>query len=213
MISYDGETYREPLLDIYTDVTLETWSGAAQPLLLSLEEGREPILPVRLSVAFVNPYSEHAEAAAEYLALSMKNLRKNVVYSLYTDQKEPVRDPYFAENQKQLTQWLEEAKAQLEKDEDNRAMWEENIRMYEENIADNEKNSWMIRPEAIEAYEERTRWLKILSYDFAGAMTSADNGGGDYYTMVWGYAQQQVSAQELLSGIDKKVQMMRLEGN
>ena len=213
MISYGGDTYREPLLDIYTDVVLESWSGAARPMLLSMEEGREPILPVRVNVAFVNPYSAHAEAAAEYLALSLKNIRKNVQYSVFTDQKEPVRDPYYAENQKQLTQWLEEARAQLEKDEDNRAMWEENIRMYEENLADNEKNSWMIRPEAIEAYEERTQWLRVLSYDFAGAMMSSDNGGGDYYSMVWGYAQQQVSAQELLSGIDKKVQMMRLEGN
>ena len=53
----------------------------------------------------------------------------------------------------------------------------------------------------------------MLSYDYASALVSNDNGGSDYYSMMWGYAQRQVSPEELLSGIDKKVQMMRLEGN
>ena len=213
VIDYGDGSYKEPLLSTYADLTLQGGWGDAQPLVLSLEEGEEPILPVRLIVAFVNPYSAHAEAAAEYLALAMKNIRTNTRYALFADQKEPVRDPYYEENQKNLRQWLEEAKAQLEKDEENRTLWEENIRMYEENIADNEKNSWMLSPDAIASYEERAPRLKVLTYDFASALTSSENGGGDYYSMVWGYAQQQVSAQELLSGIDKKVQMMRLEGN
>ena len=211
MIDYD---YKEPLLQMYAQTTIETWGGGARPLILALEDGAEPILPINLSIAFVNPYSEHVEAAVEYLTMSLKNLQLATRYSLFTDLKEPVRDPYYEENVKNATGWLEEAKKNLEKaEEDERAQWEEMVKSYEENLTDLDKNSWMISDEAISAYVERQAWLKVLSYDFASALVSNDNGGSDYYSMMWGYAQRQVSPEELLSGIDKKVQMMRLEGN
>ena len=206
--------YTEPLLQTYTQTTIETWQGGSQPLVLALAEDMDPILPVTLTVAFVNPYSEHADAAAEFLALSLKNLRTATQYSIYTDKKEPIRDPYYEENVKGNQKWLEEARANLEKaDEENKPMWEEMIADYEENIRNLEENSWMISGKAIEAYAQRTPWLKVLTYDFANALMSTENSGSDYWTMMWNYAAGTVGPEELLSGIDKKVQMMRLEGN
>ena len=202
------------LMQMNMQATVSTWSSNVQPLVLAIEEGTEAILPVNMRVAFVNPYSEHAEAAAEYLSLSLKSLPMATQYSLFTDKKEPIRDPYFEENKKNLNEWLDQAKANLEKaEEDERPQWEEAVKNYEDALTDLEKNSWMISQDAIDAYAARLGWLRVLNYDFTNALVSNENGGSDYWTMLWGYVQKQVSAEELLSGIDKKVQMMRLEGN
>ena len=212
-MSYD-DGGKMALMQMNMQATVGSWGNEAAPLILAVEEGTEPILPVNMRVAFVNPYSEHAEAAAEYLSLSLKSLPTTSQYSLFTDKKEPIRDPYYEENQKNLNEWLEQAKANLEKaEEDERPQWEEAVKDYEAALTDLEKNSWMISQDAIDAYAARLGWLRVLNYDFTNALVSNENGGSDYWTMLWGYVQKQVSAEELLSGIDKKVQMMRLEGN
>jgi len=70
---------------------------------------------------------------------------------------------------------------------------------------------WMFSPSAIQEYQERAPWLCPISYDFAMSMVS--DGTDSYYDTLNAYAAGQMSAEEFLSGIDKKVQMMRLEGN
>ncbi len=210
----DSESYEymEPLLEVYTSMLISSWEGNAEPLPLSFAE-EAPALPVTATVAFVNPYSEHQEAAKEYLALALNNLRSDMEYALFSDRTEPIRDPYYEENLEMLQKWLDDAKAQLEKaDEDERAMWEENVNNYESYIKDAENNSWMIGPTAIAAYQNRVDMLKLLSYDFAAGMVSEDGTSG-YWEMVEAFSQGQITAENLLSGIDKKVQMMRLEGN
>lgn len=208
-----GEEYREPLLDFYTSYTISTWRGAANPLALRFDESTEAVMPVNLTVAFVNPYSQHAEEAARFLAMCMQNLRSETRYSIFADLTEPIRDPYYEENQKRLAEWLEEARKHLEEaSEEEKSMWEESVKMYQDMMADNEKNSWMISPEAITSFQQRANLLQPLSYDFTSSLVSSD-GGSNFYELWEGYINRQVSAQELLSAIDKKVQMMRLEGN
>ena len=210
----DNESYEyvEPLIDLYASMLISSWEGNAEPLPLSFAE-EPPVLPVTATVAFVNPYSEHQDAAKEYLALALTNLRSDMEYALFSDRTEPIRDPYYEENMEMLQKWLDDATTQLEKaDEEDRAMWEENIQNYESYIRDAEDNSWMIGPSAIEAYQNRAGMLKLLTYDFAAGMVSED-GTSEYWVMVEAFAQGQITAEELLSGIDKKVQMMRLEGN
>ena len=207
------DEYKEPLIDFWGTVTMPSWNNNMKILPLSFEEGKDPILPVTMTVAFVNPYSEHAEAAAQFLALSLKNLPLATRYSIYADLTEPLRYPDFEEYKENMAKWAEEAKEMAEKaeTEEEKEAWEETAKNYAESLADLDNTYWMFSPSAIQEYQERAPWLCPISYDFAMSMVS--DGTDSYYDTLNAYAAGQMSAEEFLSGIDKKVQMMRLEGN
>lgn len=211
---YSGE-YREPLIDTYASLTVASWGSTVLPFTPSLEEGAEPVLPVNLSVAFVNPYSRHPAEAAEYLALSMNNYMAATRYTLFSDLTEPVREPYYEENRKQQEGYLESAKEALAAAQDDmeRETWGNVIHDYEESLADLEKTAWLISGDAIENYRAIVPFLKPLSYDFTTQLYSDAESAGSFYELLDGYTMGSVSAEELLTAIDRKVQMMRLEGN
>ena len=64
---YDDGEYKEPLLEVYAQSTMQTW-GDMTPLLLSFDENEQAILPISLTVAFINPYSTKADLAASFQA-------------------------------------------------------------------------------------------------------------------------------------------------
>lgn len=208
--------YRTPLLDMYINVAITSWYNKSEALKLSFTEGEEAILPISMGVAFVNPYSEHPEEAAEFLAASLRNLPTTSQYNFFTDKTEPVRYPDFEETKENLRKWLDEAQAVLktavEAGSEETADLEQTVQDLEKSVASLDDTYWMIAPQSITSYQERTPWIEVLSYDFSSGMVSAD-GSGDFYDLSANYASGSMSAEELLSTIDKKVQMMRLEGN
>ena len=209
------QEYKTPLFECYTQVTVASWGSDDAVLPLSLEEGEEPVLPVTLHVAFVNPYSENAEAAAEYLAMSLNNLQTATKYSIFGDLNEPIRYPDYEETKQNLQTWLEQAQEMLEKaDEENREMLEETVKTYQESVDSFDEEYWMVSPAGIEEYRNHQAWIRVLSYDFVTELISKEQGGETgYYELVDAYAQGQTTAEDLLTAIDRKVQMMRLEGN
>jgi len=201
---------------MYINVAITSWYNKSEALKLSFTEGEEAILPISMGVAFVNPYSEHPEEAAEFLAASLRNLPTTSQYNFFTDKTEPVRYPDFEETKENLRKWLDEAQAVLktavEAGSEETADLEQTVQDLEESVASLDDTYWMIAPQSITSYQERTPWIEVLSYDFSSGMVSAD-GSGDFYDLSANYASGSMSAEELLSTIDKKVQMMRLEGN
>ena len=212
-VSYDGE-YKEPLFTTYTPSTLSTWTEQPLPLPLSLSADQEPIMPLYMTVAFINPYSRHAEDAAEFLACALENLSDIEAYSLFTDRTEPQRYPNFEEEKENTRKWLEQAKAQLEKtdDEEQRENLESYIQSMEEYLAGMDETAWFISPAAIEQYRTRVQYLRPLSWDMASSLISSSDDVS-YWNLTSDFCAGRITAAELLGTIDKKVQMMRLEGN
>ena len=83
---------------------------------------------------------------------------------------------------------------------------------YEKGIKDMEENSWMISGDSIAKYRTRTAVIPPKASNFITGM-DAEGGYSAYYELSSAYVSGQMSAQELLSSLDKKVSMMRLEGN
>ena len=202
--------YKEPLLNIYTDPGLMNFY---QPMLLGFAEDETPVQPVQLCVAFVNPYSEHKEEAAEFLALAMDSVYSRTQYSIFADKTEPVRTVYHEENLKRERERLEVTEEALEKAEDGeqRAALEQELNDCKEFLRYLEEDDWAVSPKAIEDYQKRLPSLKVLDYlflyDVAGNLDEEEqatienrfSGGTD--------------SGELLDWIDQKVQMIRMEGN
>lgn len=231
-IWYDDYDDRIYLFETYVGVTIGDYYSAV-PMILGFGDS-ERQLPVTLTVGFVNPFSENVDKAIEYLEVMADSLSTSDAYCFYADRNEPVRYSDFEEYKANMAEWIEEAKKTLDEnnesleklrasddaDEDEIAELEEVVANYEEYIADMEESLanmddtyWLIGPDAIAAYRERAPYLTPITYD----CTYATGGSDDSTDTVWGiviqYFDGAISADEMLTSIDKKVQMMRLEGN
>ncbi len=214
---WSEDDYKETLLETYAATTIETYNEGLVPLTLSLEDGAEPILPVNMTVAFVNPYSQHPEEAAAFLAETVKNLDTSNRYTLFSDTREPIRYQDYEEYKKNLQQWLEDARKSLEEavNEEDKAAYQETVEGYEKTLAEIDDTYYMISPKSIEAYQNRVPYIQVLSYDLGSTMMSGNGNdyNDGYYQLVDNFANGQVTAEELLTTIDRKIQMMLLEGN
>ena len=206
-------SYRESVLTFGASTTIQNWSDGREVMLLSLTADEDPILAVNMGVAFVNPYSEHQEEATAFLAASLRNLSVSSRYNCFTDATEPLRYATFQENLENTQKMLDESKASLEAaDEENRESWETVVHDLEQSLEDM-NNEWMISPKNISDYQKNSAFLRPLSFDILSSIMSVDAATNEYSSPVWEYTERNITADELLSMIDKKVQMMRLEGN
>ncbi len=232
-IWYDNYDEREYLFETYVPVTVQSGSyyGTVHPMMLSITEG-EPALNVNLQVAFINPFSEHVDEAIAYLETMADSLDTSDRYSFYDDLNEPIRYPDYEEYKDNIAEWLkttEESKAtwveKLDKlkaaddpDEEEIATCEEAISNYDEQLADlqttledMEKIYWLISAETIERYRARAQYIKPMTYDCT--TVTSDDDTDTIWSLIMQYRDGAMGVDELLQSIDKKVQMMRLEGN
>ena len=202
---YDG---RDALFTDSVSTVLQSYSDGEALLLAFGDE--DPIASFNLRVAFVNPFSSHLAESVEYLETIMDSLSKQSQYTFYPDCDEPLRFPDFEEYKQNLAKWLEEAKEALENaDEDEKADYEDSVKYLEEELANVDDTYWMFSPQAIASYKARAPFMKPVTYDFTNEITDEDE---NFYSLVQRFYEGDLTVSELLAAIDKKVQMMRLEG-
>ncbi len=213
---YDGYD-REPLLDTYTSSVV---NGDADyvPLALSFSEDEEPVLPVRICIAFMNPFTEHPQEAMEFLACVAENIDAYAASAAFTDKTEPKRSPYYEGDIKNYQETLDALKKQLsEAEEDERASLEERIKDTEESIELNERYSWLISPEQMERYQKWQNYFKVRGYSFInelfGNSSNEEEEEDDYEKLFYSKESASMSPEELLGMLDQKVRMIRMERN
>ncbi len=215
---YLYEDEKRPLLETYVSGTP---SGDPQfkPLALSFAEDEDAILPVEISIAFMNPFAEHPQEAMEFLALATKNLSTYEATSAYSDQTEAIRSPYYEENLKWYTEYLEKLNKQLEEAEgEEREELEQNIKDMEQSMKDSDRYYWVVCPEEIERYQKWQNYFKVRGYSFINVLFGEDdkkeeNEPSDYEKLFYSAESAKLSPEELLGALDKKVQMIRMERN
>ncbi len=196
------------------DASLESYRQEYQTLLLTYEEGEEPVLPVTLGLAFLNPFSQHPEEAIAYLETTAEKLDTVTAYSFYPDRNDPVRYPDHEEQKRNMARWIDDTKARLEEteDEDTRENLEKTLEALEKELAEFDETYWLLSPTCIAHYRDRAPYMQPAGYDFWSMLYGGENG--ETFSTLWnGYLEGQKSAQELLSYVDQKVRMMRMEGN
>ena len=207
---YTAGEYKDPLLSVYTDPGM---MGYYKPMLIGFAEDETPIQPVQMCVAFVNPYSEHQEEAAEFLALALDSMYFRTEYAIFADKTEPIRSAYYENDLERAKENIEAAEEALEKAEDGeeRANLEDTLRQFREYLQNVEEYDWSMSPEAIEDYQKRLPSLKVLDYlflyDIVGNTDAEEQQ--EFAELFSG----NTDPGELLNRIDQKVQMIRMEGN
>ena len=214
----DGGTYHEPLL---TQMYIGGMDGNDYYVKLPLGFDEESaMLPVTIDVAFMNPYTEHPEEAKEYLKMLLKKMDNSTQYIFFSNKTEPVPSPYAEENSKFHNEYVEALKKQLEKAEGaEKAELEESLREEEKNWEENQESVlWSISSRMIEDFRKTQDLYKVQEYDMFTELfgSSEDKDVSKLLNGLFGYRgenDEEISIDEALSLLDKKVQMKRREGN
>ena len=174
---------------------------------LAIEEGGKPLIAMSATVAFVNPFSKHREAAIEYLELTFSKIDKTTRIALMPGENEPILSPWYEENLKYYDETIADYEAQLADEK----LDEENRDMLEQSLADmkqwreeyEKKGQWQVSAEDIERYREYAQYLVPMR-------SAIWNDGG--YSQISQYMDGAITAKQLCSEMEKTLQMQRLEG-
>ena len=187
--------------------TLGNFYSDFEPWPLSFSADDAGALPIDLTVAVINPFSEHRELAQEFLRAIYETLDEDVLYNLSDALNEPRRYDLYEENLAEVNKMLEDERAALEKAEPvDKPAHQETIDQLERAIQDMEANYWMISPESLEWYRSHAQNLHVMRYDYT------DEADG-LYDQAEQLLQGRLSPADFLSAMDQKIRMMALEGN
>ena len=210
---YDMDMDKKTLLATYFINTPGSYNSTIYaPLILTFEEGEEPIIPTYTSLAILNPYSEHPEEAKLYLSLMLQNEDASNAYTLFTDKTEPIANSYYLESKKYYDENVAFLQEQIEKaDGDEKATWEGYLRETEDQMEDMERWGWVISPQSIENYKTTNTLMKMMTHDFmVDILGSVDEEAEEAF---YNELDRERDVDKYLNTIDNKLQMVRREGH
>ena len=213
----DEEYDHDPLLETYTAVTLNGEPDYV-PLALSFSENEEPVVPISVSIAFMNPYSEHPRETMDFLACVAENLNVYDAAAAYSDRTVPMHRPGYENDRKSIQDMMDELNKALQDEEgENRVVLEEKLSEAEEDMENNERYGWIISPTEVERYQKWQRYFRVRGYSFLNVLFEEDGAGdeeeGAYEKLFYSEESAALSPEELLGRLDQKVRMIRMESN
>lgn len=205
---------KNSLLGSYFSIspTIFSSQSAYLPLVLSLDEGIDPVIPVQLSVLTVNPRSTHMDQAAAYIAEYAANYDEQAEgVMLFPGNNEPVLNPYYEMTKQSIEQSIESVRTRLEKaDESEKASLREELKSLEDEYATIDDTRVSLTSENIDAYRQ-----KLAPYLYAASQTPltdySSEAGGELQTLISQYRDGAIDTDAFIREMDKRVRMMMLE--
>lgn len=208
--SSSGESTHDALFSSYGNPTAETYAvqGSFQPLPLGFDGSRQ--LSAQMTVAFVNPFSQHREEAVAFLEAVAREMEPVLKIQLCPEENEPVRNPNYDTTLAAYDQMIADAQTQhdaAETDAEKQA--------YAAILAEYEKmredflryGAWQASEESIARYRAfAPQIIVIRNLGMGGDNASA------FYELQNQFTQGLITADEFIEGVDGKLQMMMLEG-
>ena len=210
-ISIGGDN--DPLLTFYySGDPGDFYSYAYVSLPLSFEEGEEPIVSADISLAILNPYSEHQEEAILYLTLLLKNMSLTDQYAIFTDKTEAIPYAYYTDIHQSYEESVKTIRENIQNSEgEEKAQWEEILREQEEQMENMEEWGWQISPKGIDNYKVISPLMKAPAHSFMeDIMGSVDGQDVDTF---YEQLNKEKDVEKMLDMIDSKLQMVRMEGH
>ena len=213
----DGRVYTRSVEVSEDSILLQTGVGCTigefyssfTPILMGLDADTPMPLVLNADVAFVNPFTRHPEQALEFMETLAESLSNPVLYDINPDLNEVIRGKQYEEAMRDAQKWVDDLQAELEgAEEADRQVLEETITQAEENLRYWEEYGWEIGQRDLEWYRAHDDKIMLAGVEWIYADDS-----GEGWQLISQYNDHQISLDEMLSGIDHKVQMMLMEGN
>lgn len=211
--SDESEDYRvsddqAALLNFQQTCTMGEWFTGFHPVLLSIDESSPHYLALRSTVAFVNPFTRNPETAKAFLDELAATLPQNVTYNFVPSLNEPVRSPEYAGERAKLEEKLESLHGLLETaDPANKQAIKGDIEDAKDALAELDESGWMITQAQID-------WFRAHDDDICSAKVEwlFNTEDGEALDLFFQYCQDQLGLKEMLSAVDRKIQMKAMEG-
>ncbi len=183
------------------------------PLPLPLDSGLAPVVPVRLTVLTVNPRTAHAKQAAQYLAEYAKRYAPDADgIALFPGRNEEVPNPYYEKDLSAFNSWIAELEAKLETaTPENRAALKAELQTEQKALEEyKRKRRISVTAEMIARYRKNVApYLYVVGQT---PLTSwGASGAGELRSIMTQYSQRAISADKLITGLDKRIRIMLLE--
>lgn len=132
---------------------------------LPLWEGDVPTIPLRVCVAFINPYSKKQDLAQEFLVAYYHQMDPMLQMALSPQANQPVENANALEQMKRLQEtitWLENNLAEASSSSDRKEM-ESQLTECRQQLKLAEKNRYLVDEASLAAYEESIQNGVVLS--------------------------------------------------
>ncbi len=183
-----GDTYQ----DDYTEI----------PLYLSISADLPRRVPLEGYVALVNPYSEHIELATRFLETLAETDGLASRTMLRPDLNETARsadyERYTGEYDDKIARLEEELKTA---EGDAKDVIEQDLANARQTRADMEEWYWIVSAQSLERYRAND----------AGVVLDIDTGDYSYYDVLDQYSAGQISMDDFIAALQKKLEMRRME--
>lgn len=197
------------LIEMSVGCSIGNFYGNFTPVLLKLDADTPAYLALASTVAFINPYTKHPDEALAFIETLADCLPNATLYCLDPNLNEPIRGKVNEESLEEAREAVASLQADLDAaDEADRQMLEEEMRDLQENLTYWETYGWDVSQREIEWYRAHGDHLAIAKADWLYADES-----GEAWELIYQYNEGHIGMDEMLSGIDRKVQMMLMEGN
>lgn len=178
------------------------------PLVMSLKSGLDPILPMDATVAIINPFSQNADLALEFVETLADKMDDETAYTIRTDKTEQVPNEWYEDSLKNIQEYIDSLNEQLETAaEVDKQQIEETIKSAQESMKSMENDRWSISDMDIEWMNAHRSELRL-----SGDNWLYSDDSGDAYTLMQQYVDGQIDATRLMKEIDRKVRMRIMEG-
>ena len=215
--AYDEESV---LMTSSTGCNIGNFYSTFTPVLMHVTKDVPSYLVLDTTVLVVNPFTKNADAALAFVGEVVDNLTTQTRYSIIPDLNDPIRGD---QNQAALNELKEELDAMRSEYEsapaDEKQSLELDIQEEEKTLAYAEANNWDVSPAELEWYRAHDDNIIVSIYNWLYPDTTSDEEDGgiaqtaEAEELMDQYLNGQISLNDMLSGIDRKVQMRRLEGN
>lgn len=209
---------RESLIESLTTDVL-TVSDDAEPLKrpiapMVFTEGETPAIQASLTVYVLNPNSPNLDLATQFLEYAAAHPSDRMRVSLYPNNDEPARPKDYEKTVAEVQKEIDALTAQLETAEDaDKADLTAKIDQNKAQLDTLDKTYWAVSPDGIRYYREFAPYMTLgLNAAFMFNMEDAA-ATQELNTLLVRYMDGQLSADQLVKELDKKLEMMYLEAN
>lgn len=198
------------LFETSINSTIGTRYSDCTPIQMGLDADTRAPLVMHTSVAFINPFTRQSELAREFMAELAGNLPNTTLYNISPALNEPIRGAQYEQILQEAQESLDGYRKELENAEPaEKQMLEEQVDMMEKNVDYWQRQGWEISEESI-------GWFR--AHAEGGLITAPMNwlysdDSGEAWEPISQYRDGSISADEMLRTIDRKVQMMMMEGH
>ena len=214
---YDEESV---LMTSSTGCNIGNFYSTFTPVLMHMTKDASSYLVLDTTVLVVNPFTKNADAALAFAGEVVDNLTTQTRYTIIPDLNDPIRGDQNQAALNELKEELESMRSEYESaPADEKQSLELDIQEEEKTLAYAEENNWDVSPKELEWYRAHDDNIIVSIYNWLYPDTTSDEEDGgiaqtaEAEELMDQYLNGQISLNDMLSGIDRKVQMRRLEGN